>query len=177
MKEPFEIALANIEDNRERIKNALRQPNKVVLLKSWTGDGKGEGCIQLALDGEKFMMGASTQENADEDAARFRQAAKEAGVELNVQRWYSVKHGFDPNIPVDERLDTGAMCALADIREAYQSKGGNPYTICASCRFHEQCEKQGYLSQKPKIKDADVLIFCFLVLLQILIMKYRRNTI
>ena len=161
VKEPFEIALANIEDNRERIKNALRQPNKVVLLKSWTGDGKGEGCIQLALDGEKFMMGASTQENADEDAERFRQAAKRAGVALNVLRWYPVKHKFDPNIPVDERLDEGAMCAFADIREAYQSKGGNPYTICASCRFHQQCEEQGYLSQRPKMREADVLIFCF----------------
>ena len=161
VKEPFEIALANIEDNRERIKNALRQPNKVVLLKSWTGDGKGEGCITLALDGEKFMMGASTQENADEDAARFRQAAEKAGIELNVLRWYPVNHKFDPKIPVDERLDNGAMCAFADIREAYQSKGGNPYTICASCPFHEQCEEQGYLSQKPKIREADVLIFCF----------------
>ena len=161
VKEPFEIALANIEDNRERIKNALRQPNKVVLLKSWTGDGKGEGCIALALDGEKFMMGASTQENADEDAARFRQAAGKAGIELNVLRWYPVKYGFDPKIPVDERLDNGAMCAFADIREAYQSKGGNPYTICASCPFREQCEEQGYLSQKPKMKEADVLIFCF----------------
>ena len=161
VKEPFEITLANIENNRERIKNALRQPNKVVLLKSWTGDGKGEGCIQLALDGEKFMMGASTQENADEDAERFRQAAKRAGVKLNVLRWYPVKHKFDPNIPVDERLDEGAMCAFADIREAYQSKGGNPYTICASCRFHQQCEEQGYLSQRPKMREADVLIFCF----------------
>ena len=151
----------NVEDNRKRIKNALRQPNKVVLLKSWTGDGKGEGCIQLALDGEKFMMGASTQENADEDAVRFRQAAKKAGIELNVLRWYPVKHNFDPQIPVDERLDNGVMCAFADIREAYQSKGGNPYTICASCRFHEQCEEQGYLSQRPKMREADVLIFCF----------------
>ena len=161
VKEPFEIALANIEDNRVRIKNALRQPNKVVLLKSWTGDGKGEGCITLALDGEKFMMGASTQENADEDAERFRQAAEKAGIELNVLRWYPVNHKFDPKIPVDERLDNGAMCAFADIREAYQSKGGNPYTICASCPFHEQCEEQGYLSQKPKMREADVLIFCF----------------
>ena len=152
---------ANIEDNRERIKNALRQPNKVVLLRSWTGDGKGEGCITLALDGEKLMMGASTQENADEDAARFRQAAGKAGIELNVLRWYSVNHKFDPKIPVDERLDNGAMCAFADIRAAYQSKGGNPYTICASCPFHEQCEEQGYLSQKPKMREADVLIFCF----------------
>ena len=161
VKESFEISLANIEDNRKRIRKALRQLNKVVLLKSWTGDGKGEGCIQLALDGEKFMMGASTQENADEDAARFRQAAKKAGIELNVLRWYPVKHNFDPQIPVDERLDNGAMCAFADIREAYQSKGGNPYTICASCRFHEQCEEQGYLSQRPKMREADVLIFCF----------------
>ena len=161
VKESFEIALANIEDNRKRIKNALRQPNKVVLLKSWTGDGKGEGCIQLALDGKKFMMGASTQENADEDAERFMQAAEKAGIELKVLRWYPVNHGFDPKIPVDERLDKGAMCAFADIREAYQSKGGNPYTICASCRFHEQCEEQGYLSQKPKMREADVLIFCF----------------
>ena len=161
VKEPFEISLANIEDNRKRIKNALRQSNKVVLLKSWTGDGKGEGCITLALDGEKFMMGASTQENADEDAERFRQAAEKAGIELNVLRWYPVNHKFDPKIPVDERLDNGAMCAFADIREAYQSKGGNPYTICASCLFREQCEEQGYLSQKPKMREADVLIFCF----------------
>ena len=161
VKEPFEIALANIEDNRERIKNALRQLNKVVLLKSWTGDGKGEFCIILALDGEKFIMGALTPENADEDAERFRQAAEKAGIELNVLRWYPVKYGFDPEIPVGERLDNGAMCAFADIREAYQSKGGNPYTICASCLFHEQCEEQGYLSQKPKMREADVLIFCF----------------
>ena len=161
VKKNVEIVLANIEDNRERITNALRQPNKVVLLKSWTGDGKGEACITLALDGERFMMGASTQENADEDAERFRQAAERAGIELNVQRWYPLKYGFDPKIPVEDRLNAGAMCAYADIREAYQSKGGNPYTICASCRFREQCKEQGYLSQKPKMKEADVLIFCF----------------
>ena len=161
LKNNDEILLARIDQNREAINKALRQPKRVILLKSWTGDGKGSGCIGLALDGEKLMMGASTEQNADEDAGRFRKAAKQAGIELNVFRYKALKYGFNKRIPVDQRLEKGAMCAYADTRAAHQRKGGNGYLYCRDCEFYKYCQEHGYLSQAEKMKQADVLIFCF----------------
>ena len=161
VKKNNEIVLANIEMNREDIQKALRSKKRITLLKSWTGDGKSTGCIELALVGEKLMMGTATEKKADEDTAAFISEAKKAGVELTVHRYKSLKFGFDERIPIDERLEKGAMCAFADIRAEHQSKGGSGYQFCRTCPFLELCEKRGYLSQAEKMLQADVVVFCF----------------
>ena len=161
VKKNDEIVLANIEMNREDIQKALRSKKRITLLKSWTGDGKSTGCIELALDGKKLMMGAATEKKADEDTAAFINEGKKAGVELTVHRYKSLKFGFDERIAVNERLEKGAMCAFADIRAEHQSKGGSGHQFCRTCLFLELCEERGYLSQAEKMLQADVVVFCF----------------
>ena len=107
------------------------------------------------------MIGTATEQKADEEASNFIQAAKQAGVQLTVYRYKALKFGFDERVPVDQRLEKGAMCAFADTRAAHQSKGGSGRQFCRTCPFLELCEERGYLSQAKKMIQADVVIFCF----------------
>ena len=49
MKKADETILANIDQNRQQIHKGLRDGKRVILLKSWTGDGKNTGVSDLRL--------------------------------------------------------------------------------------------------------------------------------
>lgn len=158
-KRPENIELATLKENQTRIKDAVCRSERVILIKSGTGDGKSEAIIELAKNGTKIFMGVSTQKIADELKSRFEEKG------LDVLRWRTPTHGLTNEIkklPIEERIPNGALCAIGNTYTNYQQKGGNPHLkLCPKCAVFEMCEEKGLLAQRKRLKEADVVIMCF----------------
>ena len=158
-KKEEDIELATIEDNRARIERAVRQTALATLIKAGTGEGKGESMVQLAESGTRMLICVSTQEVADETAERLEAEG------LNVLRWKAPSYGFTDEVrelPIEERIPAGAMCAIADLYNVYQQCGGNPQSkMCPGCPVLNSCQKSGLRAQGKKLLDADAIVICF----------------
>ena len=158
-KKQEHIELATIEDNRARIEHAVRQTARVILINAGTGEGKGESVVRLAKSGTKMLMCVSTQEVADETAERLEAEG------LKVLRWKAPHYGFTDEVrelPIEERIPAGAMCAIADLYDTYQQRGGNPQSkMCPGCPVLDSCQESGLRAQGKKLFNADVIVICF----------------